>query len=66
MRRAETINKNIEIFLVDSLCGYYCEPSQRTDNRLVIQKGRVLGTTFNISSHNLYPYVFKISLGRIS
>jgi hypothetical protein len=27
--------KNLEIFLVDSLCGYYCEPSQRTGKRLV-------------------------------
>jgi hypothetical protein len=28
--------KNLEIFLVYSLCGYYCEPSQRTGNRLVV------------------------------
>jgi hypothetical protein len=28
--------KNFEIFLVDSLCGYCCEPSQRTGNRLVL------------------------------
>jgi hypothetical protein len=27
MRRAKTINKNIEIFLVDNLCEYCCEPS---------------------------------------
>jgi hypothetical protein len=27
--------KNLEIFLVDSLCGYYCEPSQRMGKRLV-------------------------------
>jgi hypothetical protein len=26
MRRVETIIKNIEIILVDSLRGYYCEP----------------------------------------
>jgi hypothetical protein len=30
--------KNLEIFLVDSLCGYYCESSQCTDNRLVYIK----------------------------
>jgi hypothetical protein len=35
MRKTETINKNIKIFLVDSLREYYCEPSQRTDNRLI-------------------------------
>jgi hypothetical protein len=28
--------KNLEIFLVDNLRGYYCEPSQRTGKRLVI------------------------------
>jgi hypothetical protein len=27
--------KKLESFLVDSLRGYYCEPSQRTGNRLV-------------------------------
>jgi hypothetical protein len=27
--------KNLEIFLMNSLRGYYCEPSQRKDNRLV-------------------------------
>jgi hypothetical protein len=27
--------KNLEIFL-DSLRGYYCEPSQRTANRLIL------------------------------
>jgi hypothetical protein len=27
--------KIFEIFLVDNLCGYCCEPSQRTGNRLV-------------------------------
>jgi hypothetical protein len=27
--------KNIEIFFVDNLRGYCCEPSQRTDNRPV-------------------------------
>jgi hypothetical protein len=27
--------KNLENFLVDNLCGYCCEPSQRTGNRLV-------------------------------
>ena len=27
--------KNLEIFLVDNLRGYCCEPSQRTGNRLV-------------------------------
>jgi hypothetical protein len=32
MRRAETINKNLDIFLVDSLRGYCCEPSQRRGN----------------------------------
>jgi hypothetical protein len=32
MRRAESINKNLEIFLVDNLCGYCREPSQHTDN----------------------------------
>jgi hypothetical protein len=36
MRRVETINKNLEIFLVDSLRGYCCEPSQRTNNWLVL------------------------------
>jgi hypothetical protein len=35
MRRAETINKKVDIFLVDSLRGYCCEPSQHTGNRLV-------------------------------
>jgi hypothetical protein len=35
MRRAKTINKNLEIFLVDNLRGYCCEPSQRKGNRLV-------------------------------
>jgi hypothetical protein len=35
IRRAETINKNLEIFLVYNICEYYCEPSQRTGNRLV-------------------------------
>jgi hypothetical protein len=30
-----------EIFLVNSLHGYYCEPSQRTNNRLVLQNMRV-------------------------
>jgi hypothetical protein len=28
--------KNLEIFLVDSLCGYCYDPSQRTGNRLVL------------------------------
>jgi hypothetical protein len=32
MRRAETIDKNLEIFLMDSLHGYCCEPSRRTTN----------------------------------
>jgi hypothetical protein len=27
--------KNLDIFLLDSLRGYCCEPSQRTGNRLV-------------------------------
>jgi hypothetical protein len=31
--------KNLEIFLVDNLCEYCCEPSQRTDNRLDIGRG---------------------------
>jgi hypothetical protein len=35
MQKAETINKILEIFLVDNLRGYYCEPSQHTGNRLV-------------------------------
>jgi hypothetical protein len=35
MRRAKTINKKLDIFLVDNLCGYCYEPSQRTGNRLV-------------------------------
>jgi hypothetical protein len=30
--------KNLEIFLVDSLCGYYCELLQRTSNQLVYYK----------------------------
>jgi hypothetical protein len=33
-KRRQSI-KNLEIFLVDNLCGYCCEPSQRTSNRLV-------------------------------
>jgi hypothetical protein len=33
--------KNLEIFLVDNLCGYCCEPSQRTGNRLVCIKASV-------------------------
>jgi hypothetical protein len=36
MRIAETINKKLEIFLVDGLHGYCCEPSQRKGNRLVV------------------------------
>jgi hypothetical protein len=35
MQRVETTNKNLEIFLVDNLHRYCCEPSQRTGNRLV-------------------------------
>jgi hypothetical protein len=35
MRKVETTNKKLEIFLVDNLRRYCCEPSQRTDNRLV-------------------------------
>jgi hypothetical protein len=35
--------KNIEIFLVDNLCGYCCEPSQRTGNRLVFCLNTSLG-----------------------
>jgi hypothetical protein len=38
MRRAETINKKPLDFLVNSLRGYCCEPSQRTGNRLVLLK----------------------------
>jgi hypothetical protein len=37
MRRVETTNKkNIETFLVNNLCEYCCEPSQRMGNRLVL------------------------------
>jgi hypothetical protein len=42
MQKVETINKNIDIFLVDSLRGYCCKPSQRTRNRLVILYGWVV------------------------
>jgi hypothetical protein len=38
-KKGQSIKKNLEIFLVDSLRGYYCEPSQRTGNRLVDKKG---------------------------
>jgi hypothetical protein len=41
MRRAETINKNLEIFLMDNLCGYCCDPSKRTGNQLVYIKAPV-------------------------
>jgi hypothetical protein len=30
--------KNLEIFFMDILYGYYCEPSQRIGNRLVLNK----------------------------
>jgi hypothetical protein len=35
MQRAEQSIKNFEIFLVDNLRGYCCEPSQRTGNQVV-------------------------------
>jgi hypothetical protein len=46
MRRAETINKNFEIFLVDNLRGYCCEPSQRTGNRLVVDLCKCLAINY--------------------
>jgi hypothetical protein len=36
MRSAETVIKNLEIFFVDNLRGYCCDPSLRTGNRLVL------------------------------
>jgi hypothetical protein len=36
IRKVETTNKKLKIFLVDNLCGYCYEPSQRTGNRLVL------------------------------
>jgi hypothetical protein len=45
IRRMETSIKNLEIFLVDSLCGYCCEPSQRMSNRIFLYYIKVLVST---------------------
>jgi hypothetical protein len=57
IRRVETTNKNIEIFLVDNLRGYCCEPSQRTGNRLVYTNAPVTSTIFSLD--------FFIALGKL-
>jgi hypothetical protein len=43
MRRVQSI-KSIEIFFVDSLREYRCEPSQHTVNRLVVNNTTVYST----------------------
>jgi hypothetical protein len=67
MRRAEKINKNLEIFLVDNLRGYCCESSQRTRSQLVKPNRCVwldVQEWMEVDGHNFYNVWMRVTWGK--